>query len=84
MRWETVPEPNGLPVTVPRSSIVPAGLPPTSLVRPETWSARFTRRPDGRELVVGGFLGPMERKNLATALKQALVRWREHINPARN
>jgi len=38
----------------------------------------------GRELVVGGFLGPMERKNLATALKQALVRWREHINPARN
>ena len=38
----------------------------------------------GRELVVGRFLGPTERKNLATALKQALVRWREHINPARN
>jgi uncharacterized membrane protein len=38
----------------------------------------------GRELVVGGFLAPTERKNLAAALKQALIRWREHINPAGN
>ena len=38
----------------------------------------------GRELAVGGFLAPAERKNLAEALKDALLRWREHINPARN
>ena len=35
----------------------------------------------GRELVLGGFLAPQERRGLATALKDALVRWREHINP---
>ena len=38
----------------------------------------------GRELVVGGFLAPAERKSLAVALKDALLRWREHINPVRN
>ncbi|HLJ19561.1 MAG TPA: DUF2244 domain-containing protein [Stellaceae bacterium] len=38
----------------------------------------------GRELVVGGFLAPAERKRLAVALKSALHRWREHINPVRN
>src|SRR5579862_3313312 len=36
----------------------------------------------GRELVLGGFLAPNERKTLAMALKEALVRWRLHINPA--
>lgn len=35
----------------------------------------------GRELVVGGFLAPSERKNLAIALKDALLRWREHMGP---
>ena len=36
----------------------------------------------GRELVVGGFLAPAERRSLAVALKQALGRWRRHIGPA--
>jgi uncharacterized membrane protein len=36
----------------------------------------------GRELVLGGFLAPNERKTLAMALKEALTRWRLHINPA--
>ena len=36
----------------------------------------------GRELVVGGFLGPAERRSLAVALKDALGRWRQHIGPA--
>jgi uncharacterized membrane protein len=36
----------------------------------------------GRELVLGGFLAPNERKTLAVALKEALARWRLHINPA--
>src|SRR5690348_16911429 len=36
----------------------------------------------GRELTVGGFLGPQERKNLAAALKDALTRWRQHIGPS--
>jgi uncharacterized membrane protein len=35
----------------------------------------------GRELVVGGFLAPAERRNLAVALKKALGRWRQHIGP---
>lgn len=35
----------------------------------------------GRELTLGGFLAPIERKTLATALHEALSRWREHINP---
>jgi uncharacterized membrane protein len=35
----------------------------------------------GRELVVGGFLAPQERRSLAAALKDALTRWRQHINP---
>ena len=35
----------------------------------------------GRELVVGGFLAPAERRNLAVALKEALNRWRQHIGP---
>ena len=38
----------------------------------------------GRELVVGGFLAPAERRNLAVALKDALTRWRRHIGPAPN
>jgi len=36
----------------------------------------------GRELTVGGFLAPQERKNLAAALKAALTRWHQHIGPA--
>jgi uncharacterized membrane protein len=36
----------------------------------------------GRELAVGGFLAPAERRNLAAALKEALNRWRRHIGPA--
>jgi uncharacterized membrane protein len=35
----------------------------------------------GREFVLGGFLAPQERRTLATALKDALMRWRQHINP---
>src|SRR5215470_6718058 len=35
----------------------------------------------GSEVVVGGFLAPAERKSLAAALKDALVRWRQHIGP---
>jgi len=35
----------------------------------------------GRELVVGVFLAPAERKNLATALEDALARWRRHVGP---
>ncbi len=36
----------------------------------------------GRRLVVGSFLAPAERKSVALALKDALGRWRRHINPA--
>src|SRR5215471_2497335 len=35
----------------------------------------------GREVVIGGFLAPAERKSLAVALKNALHRWRQHIGP---
>ena len=45
-------------------------------------SNRLVIASHGRELVVGGFLAPAERKTLATALKDALHRWRDHIGPA--
>src|SRR4029077_262698 len=35
----------------------------------------------GRELVVGGFLAPAERRNLAVALKEAPNRWRRPVGP---
>jgi len=43
-------------------------------------TSRLVLASHGRELVVGGFLAPAERKTLAAALKQALARWREHIS----
>lgn len=45
-------------------------------------SNRLVLSSHGRELVVGGFLAPAERRNLAAALKEALNRWRLHIGPA--
>jgi uncharacterized membrane protein len=45
-------------------------------------SNRLVLSSHGRELVVGGFLAPAERRNLAVALKEALNRWRRHIGPA--
>ena len=45
-------------------------------------SNRLILASHGRELVVGGFLAPAERKTLATALKDALHRWRDHTGPA--
>jgi uncharacterized membrane protein len=45
-------------------------------------SNRLVLSSHGRELVVGGFLAPAERRNLAAALKEALNRWRRHIGPA--
>ncbi len=44
-------------------------------------SNRLVLASHGRELVVGGFLAPAERRNLALALKEALSRWRLHIGP---
>lgn len=46
-------------------------------------TSRLVLTSHGRELVVGGFLAPAERKTLATALKEALHRWRRHIGPHR-
>jgi uncharacterized membrane protein len=45
-------------------------------------SNRLILTSHGRELVVGGFLAPAERKTFAGALKDALHRWRGHIGPA--
>jgi uncharacterized membrane protein len=45
-------------------------------------TSRLVLASHGRELVVGGFLAPAERRNLAVALKEALSRWRQHIGPA--
>jgi uncharacterized membrane protein len=50
--------------------------------RDETNSLVLTSH--GRRVVVGGFLAPAERKNLAVALKDALTRWHQHIGPAAN
>ena len=47
-------------------------------------SNRLILSSHGRELSVGVFLGPAERKNLAAALRDALQRWRHHINPRGN
>jgi len=35
----------------------------------------------GRKVVLGGFLGPEERRSLARALKDALARWRADLRP---
>jgi len=45
-------------------------------------SNRLILTSHGRQLVVGGFLAPAERKTLAGALRDALHRWRHHIGPA--
>src|SRR6266849_5783460 len=36
----------------------------------------------GRSLVIGDFLPPPSRRDLAATLRQALARWREALNPA--
>ncbi len=45
-------------------------------------TSRLVLASHGRELVLGGFLAPQERRRLAAALKDALTRWRLHIGPA--
>ena len=45
-------------------------------------SNRLILTSHGRQVVVGSFLAPSERKNVAVALRDALARWRRHINPA--
>jgi len=45
-------------------------------------SNRLVIASHGRELAVGTFLAPAERRTFAAALKDALTRWRRHINPA--
>jgi len=44
-------------------------------------SNRLILSSHGRQLSLGVFLGPAERRSLAAALRDALQRWRRHINP---
>ncbi|HJU19559.1 MAG TPA: DUF2244 domain-containing protein [Stellaceae bacterium] len=45
-------------------------------------SNRLTLASHGRSLVIGDFLAPAVRRELAGALREALRRWRESLNPA--
>ena len=36
----------------------------------------------GRSLVIADFLGPAARRELAAAIREALERWRDALNPA--
>jgi uncharacterized membrane protein len=36
----------------------------------------------GRSLVLGSFLGPAQRRDVATALREALTRWRQRLAPS--
>ncbi|HET7594671.1 MAG TPA: DUF2244 domain-containing protein [Stellaceae bacterium] len=42
-------------------------------------TSRLVLASHGRSLVVGSFLGPAERRGVATALKDALARWRTRV-----
>ncbi len=42
-------------------------------------TSRLVLASHGRSLVVGSFLGPAERRGVATALKDALTRWRTRV-----
>lgn len=44
-------------------------------------SNRLILSSHGRQLSLGVFLGPAERRSLAQALQDGLSRWRRHINP---
>jgi uncharacterized membrane protein len=50
--------------------------------RPDT-SNRLLVASHGRSLVIGDFVPPAARRELATALRDALTRWRNSLNPAR-
>ena len=50
--------------------------------RPDT-SNRLLVASHGRSLVIGDFVPPAARRELATTLLDALTRWRNSLNPAR-
>ena len=50
--------------------------------RPDA-SNRLLVASHGRSLVIGEFVAPAARRELAAALRDALTRWRNSLNPAR-
>jgi uncharacterized membrane protein len=50
--------------------------------RPDT-SNRLLVASHGRSLVIGDFVPPATRRELATSLRDALTRWRDSLDPAR-
>ena len=50
--------------------------------RPDT-SNRLLVASHGRSLVIGDFVPPATRRELAASLRDALTRWRNSLNPAR-
>ena len=50
--------------------------------RPDT-SNRLLVASHGRALVIGDFVAPAARRELAATLRDALTRWRDSLNPAR-
>ena len=50
--------------------------------RPDT-SNRLLVASHGRSLVIGDFVPPPARRELAVTLRDALTRWRESLNPTR-
>ena len=50
--------------------------------RPDT-SNRLLVASHGRSLVIGDFVPPAARRELAATLRDALIRWRNSLNPAR-
>ena len=51
--------------------------------RPDT-SNRLLVASHGRRLVIGDFVPPATRRELAATLRDALTRWRNSLNPARH
>jgi uncharacterized membrane protein len=49
--------------------------------RPDT-SNRLLVASHGRSLVIGDFVPPTTRRDLAVTITEALVRWRKSFNPA--
>jgi uncharacterized membrane protein len=51
--------------------------------RPDA-SNRLLVASHGRSLVIGDFVSPATRRELAVTMREAIVRWRQSLNPASN